>query len=95
MNFIDRWKQAWKFISVQCFAAIAAGQAAVGAVAVLGIKSDIYTQHGTLIGTVTIALAFFGAFGALIQQDTLPDWVPALWKPKPPAENLQKMEQKL
>ena len=80
MTFTDRWKQAWKFISVQCFAAIAAGQAAVGAVAALGIKADIYAQHGTLIGTVTIALAFFGAFGVLVQQDSLPNWMP--WKLK-------------
>jgi hypothetical protein len=86
MNFIDRWKQAWKFISVQCFAAITAGQGAVGLVKVLGINEDIYSQHGTLIGTVTIALAFCGGFGVLIQQDTLPDWVPSFWKPKPPAQ---------
>lgn len=85
MNFVDNWKSAWKFISIQCFAAIAAGQGAVGAIKVLGIKSDIYATYGTHIGTITIILAFLGGFGVLTQQDSLPSWLP-MWKLKSPED---------
>jgi hypothetical protein len=80
MNIVENWKQVWKWISFQCFALIAAGHGTVGIVAFLGIPNEIYAQHGHLISTVTIVLAFLGSFGLLIQQDSLPDWVP--WKLK-------------
>lgn len=85
MNFIDNWKSAWKFISIQCFAAIAAGHGAVGIADLFGVKGDFYATYGHEISTATIILAFLGGFGVLTQQDSLPDWLP-MWKLRPPEE---------
>lgn len=85
MNFVDNWKRGWKFISIQCFAVIAAGHGAAGIAAIAGVTNDFYARYGHEISTATIVLAFIGGFGVLTQQDSLPDWLP-MWKLKQPED---------
>jgi len=89
MKFVDNWKGIWKWISFQCFCLLGALHGipllmtALGPV--LGVDVGLLDQFGKAhlyaISMLTFALAGAGIFGLLIQQDTLPDWVP--WKIKP------------
>ena len=74
MILISNWKDCWKWISTQCFAAIAAGQSTYALYVMTLDKTEqiaFITTYGHYIALATIALAFFGAFGRNINQTSL------------------------
>jgi hypothetical protein len=97
MKLADNWKSIWKWISFQCFCILGAIHGipllmtAMGSV--MGVDAALLDKFGKdhiyFISMATFLLSGFGIFGLLIQQDSLPNWIP--WKIKdggqPPEEN--------
>ncbi len=67
VEFVDNWRSWWKWISTWCFAAIAAGHSALSFIPT-DQQIKLLQQHGPFISYVTVALAFCGFFGRMINQ---------------------------
>jgi hypothetical protein len=67
MNIVANWRNCWKWVSQQCFSAIAAGHMAL-ALLPADEQRAIYLQHAALISYTTVGVAFLGFFGRLVNQ---------------------------
>jgi hypothetical protein len=72
MRLIENWKAGWRWISSQCFIAIAAGHAAIAFAMSPEQQAALLIAHGTLISRVTLGIAFLGFFGRFVNQTSPP-----------------------
>jgi hypothetical protein len=72
VTIVANWRNWWRWISTQCFLAIAAGHAAIAFALTPAQQADLLMQHGTLISRITLALAFLGFFGRFVNQTPQP-----------------------
>ncbi len=65
MKLVDDWKQAWKWISMNCMVVATAVQGAW-----VYIPEDLRSNvHPTIVHVLTIGLLVLGIAGRLIKQD--------------------------
>lgn len=72
MGIVENYKSWWRWISSQCFIAIAAGHAAIAFAMSPEQQAALLIAHGTAISRVTLALAFLGFFGRFVNQTPPP-----------------------
>lgn len=77
MNFIvENWRSGWRWISTNCFFAIAAFHAGMAFALTPEQQIEFLRNHGCIVNYATATVAIIGFFGRFVSQGAITEQKP-------------------